>query len=85
MRVPIESPSIPDLNAWPAAQREALKLRYLQDLSFDEIAILLEASSENSRQLVSCAVRKLRKLVQGREKEKNEKNTGPARMGARVQ
>jgi DNA-directed RNA polymerase specialized sigma24 family protein len=37
-------------------------MRYLQELSFDEIATRLDTSSENSRQLVSRAVKKLRKV-----------------------
>ena len=66
---PKEVSSIPGLQALPAAQRQALELRYLQDLSFDEIATRLETSSENSRQLVSRAVKKLRKILQGSEGE----------------
>lgn len=69
---PLEVPALPhhlqvpvQMQALPETQRQALELRYLQDLSFDEIARRLGTSSENSRQLVSRAVKKLRKLVQG--------------------
>lgn len=65
MESPVETPALPDLKMLPASQRQALELRYIHDLSFDEIAARLETSSENSRQLVSRAVKKLRKLVQG--------------------
>lgn len=67
--MPKEASSIPSLQALPAAQRQALELRYLQELSFDEIATRFDTSSENSRQLVSRAVKKLRKILQGSESE----------------
>jgi RNA polymerase sigma-70 factor (ECF subfamily) len=60
---PKAAASIPGLHALPAAQRQALEMRYLQELSFDEIATRLDTSSENSRQLVSRAVKKLRKVL----------------------
>lgn len=60
--------SVPDLSVLSAAQREALQLRYGQDLSFEEIARSLGTSPSNVRQLVSRAVRKLKKLA-GRERE----------------
>lgn len=63
-----EAASLPSLQALPAHQRQALELRYLEELSFDEIAVKLETSSENSRQLVSRAVKKLRNSLQGGEK-----------------
>ncbi len=66
---PHEVTSIPSLQSLPAAQRQALETRYLQELSFDEIATRLDTSSENSRQLVSRAVKKLRKVLQGSEGE----------------
>lgn len=58
-----EAVALPDLGSLPANHREALELRYVQELSFDEIANRLETSPQNSRQLVSRAVKKLRKLV----------------------
>lgn len=67
--IPKEAVSLPGLQALPANQRQALEMRYLQEMSFDEIASRLETSSENSRQLVSRAVKKLRKVLQGSEGE----------------
>ena len=67
--IPKEALSLPSLQALPASQRQALEMRYLQELSFDEIANRLETSSDNSRQLVSRAVKKLRKVLQGSEGE----------------
>ena len=67
---PKETSSIPGLQALPTAQRQVLEMRYLQELSFDEIASGLETSSENSRQLVSRATKKLRKILQGGEGNK---------------
>lgn len=42
-------------------QRMALELRYGEDLDFDEVAKKLQTTSGNVRQLVSRAIRKLRK------------------------
>jgi RNA polymerase sigma-70 factor (ECF subfamily) len=67
--IPKEAVSVPGLQALPVIQRQALELRYLQDLSFDEIATRLDTSSENSRQLVSRAVKRLRKILQGSDGE----------------
>lgn len=66
---PKEAVSVPGLQALPAAQRQALEMRYLHEFSFDEIATRLDTSSENSRQLVSRAVKKLRKILQGSGRE----------------
>ena len=56
---------VPDLGTLPAAQKQAVELRYLEHLSFDEIAVRLEKSPENIRQLVSRGLKKLKKLGQG--------------------
>ena len=48
-----------------AGQRQALELRYVQDLSFVEIAERLQTSAGNARQIVSRAVRTLRKFMTG--------------------
>ena len=48
---------LPDLHALPLGQRQALELRYLEDLSFDEIAKRLDTSPTNVRQLDSRAIR----------------------------
>ena len=44
-------------------QRQAIELRYGEDFSFDEIACRLETTSSNARQLVSRALKKLRKII----------------------
>lgn len=49
-------------------QRRAIELRYLSDWSFEKIASDLKTSPENTRQLVSRGIRKLRSLLQGGEK-----------------
>ena len=47
-------------------QREVLELRFDQDFSFDEIAARLQTSSGNARQMVSRAIRHLRKVLGAR-------------------
>ncbi len=42
-------------------QKAAIEMRYLEDLSFDEIANKLHTSPSNARQLVSRAIRKIRR------------------------
>ena len=56
----IEAPSLKEL---PSNQREAVRLRFQEDLTIDEIAKKLETSPANVRQLISRAIRKLRKKV----------------------
>jgi RNA polymerase sigma-70 factor (ECF subfamily) len=63
-----EIAAIPELAVLAPNQRTALELRYIQDLSFEEISRRLQTTPENTRQLISRAVRKLRKLVPGGEK-----------------
>jgi len=48
----------------PTDQRLALELRYLQELPFEAIARDLKKSEQNVRQLVSRAVRRLRRLLE---------------------
>ena len=45
------------------SQRQAIELRYGEDFSFEEIALRLETTSSNARQLVSRALKKLRKFI----------------------
>jgi RNA polymerase sigma-70 factor (ECF subfamily) len=49
-----------DISSLPPAQQQALSLRYIEDLDFDEIARRLRTSESNVRQLISRAVKKLR-------------------------
>ncbi len=51
------------LNELPDSQLKALEMRYGQGLEFSQIAERLETSSINIRQLISRAVRKLRRSV----------------------
>lgn len=62
-------PDLPSLEGLPISQQEALNLRYLEDLSFEEIAQRLETSPTNVRQLVSRALRRLKSLHKDRSGE----------------
>jgi RNA polymerase sigma factor (sigma-70 family) len=59
---------LPETGSLPSHQKEALELRYLKGLSFEEIAGRLETSPANVRQLVSRAVRQLRTMAGGKAK-----------------
>ncbi len=48
-------------------QRQAIELRYGKDISLEEIASSLNTSPSNARQLVSRALKKLRKIINPRE------------------
>jgi RNA polymerase sigma-70 factor (ECF subfamily) len=45
------------------SQRQAIELRYGEDFSFEEIADSLGTTSSNARQLVSRALKRLRKVI----------------------
>ncbi len=60
---PLPSSDLPELRALPAERRRALELRFGQELSFQEIADRLETSPGNARQLVSRALRQLRRTL----------------------
>ena len=47
----------------PERLKNVVHWRYVEDLSFDEIAARLEVSEQNARQLVSRAVRSLRQVL----------------------
>lgn len=64
---PSDSISIAELSSLTATQRQALEFRFNQGLSFQEIAEQMQTSAENSRQIISRAIRKLRKLMLGKE------------------
>jgi RNA polymerase sigma factor (sigma-70 family) len=59
--------TIAELSSLSHRQREVLELRFDQDFSFDEIAAQLQTSSGNARQMVSRAIRHLRKALGARE------------------
>ena len=52
-----------DLSPLPSKQQDAIRLRYYEDLDFDEIAKILNTSSSNTRQLVSRGLKKLKELL----------------------
>ena len=64
---------IAELSGLTATQRQALEFRFHQGLSFQEIAEQMQTSADNSRQVISRAIRKHRKLMVGKEihREKN--------------
>lgn len=49
------------------AQRLALELRFNEGLTFSEISEQMKTTADNARQIISRAVRKLRKLMKGKE------------------
>ena len=61
------------LSSLTETQRQALEFRFNQGLTFAEIAEQMQTSAENSRQIISRAIRKLRKLMVGKEMDR-EKN-----------
>jgi RNA polymerase sigma-70 factor (ECF subfamily) len=58
------------LSSLTEAQRQALELRFNQGLTFAEIAEQLQTSADNSRQIISRAIRQLRKLMTGKEMDR---------------
>jgi len=65
-KAPIE---LLDLRNLSQSQKEAVSLRFEHDLSFEEIALRLQTSPANARQLVSRAVKKIKSLVAARGKK----------------
>lgn len=59
------APAMSELNE---DQREAIRMRYGEDFSFEEIAKKLNTSAPNARQLVSRALKKLRGLASPKER-----------------
>ena len=68
---PIQATFI-ELSKLNESQRHALELRFNQGLTFAEIAEQMQTSTDNSRQLVSRAVRRLRSLMVKKE-QRHEK------------
>ena len=58
--IDVLAPVISELNE---DQREAIRMRYGEDFSFEEIARKLNTSVPNARQIISRAIKKLRGLV----------------------
>lgn len=61
-----ESIAIAELSSLTATQRQALELRFNQGLSFQEIGEQMQTSADNSRQIISRSIRKLRQLMPAR-------------------
>jgi len=57
-----------ELSSLSAIQRQALDLRFGQGLTFQEISEQIQTSEANSRQIISRAIGKLRKLIAVKEK-----------------
>lgn len=64
--------ALASLEALPRTQREAIEMRYLEDLSFEEIAERLNKSPGNVRQIVSRGIRQLQGLFR-QERGQDEK------------
>ncbi len=60
-----EMPALPDLSILSATQQQTMELRYKEELSFEEIALRLQTSPGNVRQLVSRAIKKLKSVTTG--------------------
>ena len=56
-----------ELSSLTETQRQALELRFSQGLTFEEISMQMRTSVDNARQIISRAVRHLRKLMGGGE------------------
>ena len=56
------------ISGLPHVQRRAIELRYLNDWSFEKIAEEMNTTPENSRQIVSRGIKKIRSFLKGDEK-----------------
>ncbi len=61
------SVAISELSSLTAAQRQALELRFNEGLTFREISAQMQTTEDNTRQIISRAIRKVRKLMGGKE------------------
>jgi RNA polymerase sigma-70 factor (ECF subfamily) len=64
--------ALKELSSLSAVQRQALDLRFGQGLTFQEISEQIQMSENNSRQIISRAIRKLRKLIAGKERSRDQ-------------
>lgn len=55
--------AIAELSSLTDAQRQALELRFNEGLTFREISAQMQTTEDNIRQIISRAIRKLRKLM----------------------
>lgn len=56
------------LSGLPHVQRRAIELRYLNEWSFEKIADEMNTTPENSRQIISRGIKKIRSFLKGEEK-----------------
>lgn len=56
------------LNGLSHVQRRAIELRYMNEWSFEKIAEEMKTTPENSRQIVSRGIKKVRSFLKGEEK-----------------
>lgn len=54
---------LPHLSELPSSQEKALKLRYVEEKTFEEIASHLNTSTVNVRQLISRGIKRIREIV----------------------
>lgn len=53
------------LASLPSGQRRAIEMRYMNDWSFEKIAEEMKTTPENTRQIVSRGIRRLRSFLKG--------------------
>lgn len=53
------------LSSLPSHQRRAIELRYMNEWSFEKIAEEMKTTPDNTRQIVSRGIKKMRSLLQG--------------------
>lgn len=56
------------LSGLPSVQRRAIELRYLNEWSFEKIAGEMNTTPENSRQIISRGIKKIRSFLKGEKK-----------------
>ena len=56
----LENSVIDEMNLLSGSQKQAIELRYIKEMSFEDIALRMQSSPENIRQLVSRGIRGLR-------------------------
>jgi RNA polymerase sigma-70 factor (ECF subfamily) len=57
------------LAALSSAQRAAVEMRYLNEMTFAEIAACLQVSETNTRQMISRGIRSLRRFMEGKKRD----------------
>ena len=56
------------LSGLPHIQRRAIELRYMNEWSFEKIAEEMSTTPENSRQIISRGIKKIRSFLKGGDK-----------------